>query len=100
MPDSIDRYSTAVRPAPAKVSAMNTTVAATNAERAEIPQFHGRHHVGFRPAIWISPPPQLDFRHIGALMVVSAWNVDCESVARIVGFSQHLHGRRGNSQRA
>jgi len=50
---------------------MNTTVAATNAERAEIPQFHGRHHVGFRPAIWISPPPQLDFRHIGALMVVS-----------------------------
>jgi hypothetical protein len=80
---------------------MNTTVAATNAERAEIPQFHGRHQVGFRPAIWISPPPQLDFRHIGALMVVSLSGTSIVNlVARIFGFSQHLHGRRGIIQRA
>jgi hypothetical protein len=30
---------------------MNTTVAATNAERAEIPQFHGRHQARLDPAI-------------------------------------------------
>jgi hypothetical protein len=30
---------------------MNTTVAATNAERAEIPQCHGRHQDRLAPAI-------------------------------------------------
>src|SRR5882757_4214364 len=61
IPDNIDRYSTATRPAPAKVSVKNTTVAATNAERAEIPQFHGRHHARLAPAIGVQSTTAVRF---------------------------------------
>jgi hypothetical protein len=59
IPDNIERYSTAASIAPAAVSATNTTVAATSAERADIPQLHGR-----RRRIGISPPFTPEIRHV------------------------------------
>src|SRR4051794_14690428 len=59
IPDNIERYSTAASIAPAAVSATNTTVAATSAERADIPQLHRR-----RRRIGISPPFTPEIRHV------------------------------------